>query len=1021
MSEYQKLLSCWHKLEHYSPAAVPKGDHIKKLDTNLPWNISIKPSKGKTFEYTVYLGVFNLNNVIDFVKDFFKDETEEINQRGGNICIASLKVDINGKYVPNSLGISTLTWALAQLENERIDQDDWASAFQRLQDDIIVDLEYELAGKMTLAVIENIQNKISRELGWSEKPQYDIVYKKEEKFIPKYKKNEDEKNNADLLNSFFISDLEMIIKEFSVNVSSKAFLGYIKGCLNNANTRIDLNKEVSKLKESLIPSNYPDGCWPSRFHLSLMQQYAVNTIFNELTGSREGDILSVNGPPGTGKTTLLRDLVAAIVVKRAKLLAKIESPQDVFEQIGELETESGYTPWIWALDEKLCQSGIVVASSNNGAVENVSKELPLKQEVKPYDEDIGYFKNVAESCLDENYWGLISAVLGNKENRNNLVTSLWFNKDENVLDLRRLLNENVKDEEDWELVVIEFNNKLKAVQKEKANLNSNRENYNKLIDYTSKYNHEFDNFLKVQESFEETKNQKASAENSLTESKNIKDKLLDEIIKVKQTKPNFFTYIFNNSIRKAYKKTYQTVLIVYNDANDESIEKQNIFDKIKKEYKRIEHELEEKSQNLNKLNEQLLYYQKLVDEAKERLKENFADNEYWNDLDDYNTQVGCPWYSKELKKLQSELFISALKLNETFVLVANSKSQLINSTLSAHFNYLKGNSKLSNDLVKAMWDVFFLVIPVISTTFASVHTMFKDLGKKDLPWLFIDEAGQAVPQAAAGAIWRSKRVVVVGDPLQIEPVVTIPDTITNNFRSYFDLSDKIINSELSVQVMADRMNPQGMYLKNNGSDIWVGIPLRVHRRCLNPMFDIANKIAYNNKMVKATKEPEEVRISFETEFINQTGIVEGRHWVKEHGQQVLEKLLVEINYSKNLPDVFVITPFTEIAFKLRGFIYGSLLNEVRKYIRIKSEDMWDWLNTHIGTIHTFQGKQAEAVILCLGLDAKKKGAAYWASNKPNLLNVALTRAKYRFIAIGDEKIWLNVPYFKELKRLKLKD
>src|SRR3954454_5208428 len=77
----------------------------------------------------------------------------------------------------------------------------------------------------------------------------------------------------------------------------------------------------------LHPHRLPTGRWlqaPERA-MSLMQQFAINTALARL--ETEG-IFSVNGPPGTGKTTLLSDIFAEIVTRRASILAGFDTATD---------------------------------------------------------------------------------------------------------------------------------------------------------------------------------------------------------------------------------------------------------------------------------------------------------------------------------------------------------------------------------------------------------------------------------------------------------------------------------------------------------------------------------------------------------------------------------------------------------------------------------------------------------------------------------------------------------------------
>jgi hypothetical protein len=148
----------------------------------------------------------------------------------------------------------------------------------------------------------------------------------------------------------------------------------------------------------------------------------------------------------------------------------------------------------------------------------------------------------------------------------------------------------------------------------------------------------------------------------------------------------------------------------------------------------------------------------------------------------------APWCDEELNAARSELFLEALRLHRSFI---EHNSERFKSGLGVAVDVVKRKAPadLAHEIRVAAWQLLFIAVPVVSTTFASVARQFTGLREGDLGWLLIDEAGQATPQAAVGAIWRTRHVMVVGDPLQLEPVLSLPNTIQQSLREHYGLSE----------------------------------------------------------------------------------------------------------------------------------------------------------------------------------------------------------------------------------------
>jgi superfamily I DNA and/or RNA helicase len=110
------------------------------------------------------------------------------------------------------------------------------------------------------------------------------------------------------------------------------------------------------------------------------------------------------------------------------------------------------------------------------------------------------------------------------------------------------------------------------------------------------------------------------------------------------------------------------------------------------------------------------------------------------------------------------------------------------------------------------------------------------------------------------------------------------------------------------------------------------------------------------------------------------------------------------------PDIYIITPFVIVAEGLRQALRASGVLQHWRDI-----DAENWLRERVGTVHTAQGREAEAVILVLGAPAPSQtGARGWAGGRPNILNVAVTRAKEALYVVGNRRLWRSVGVFQEL-------
>lgn len=1127
---------------------------------------------------TFYIGKIKREKCIESIANVITNPGDVVSPEkcSDSIAVLSLQLNPQGKYIEESLSLSTVIWALNALKNEKTNLSEVISS-KKYQVDVkgLADKYFdEEKTQKKIAEDEESQNEknelprfVTEAVVWSDlkklyedvcntyiKKNIDIQSNEElqnvygisfQMFADQKTRKTSENDYLGLSHDYFSNDIQLVLNKLqSGELLRDVYMGqdlieYIN-ILNESSDkrkRINLVKPESteelyhSLSEILGIENAPLGKWPSRFMPALMQQVAINFAIQKGDSpifDINGKVFSVNGPPGTGKTTLLKEIVVNNIIERAILLAEYENPNDAFEdhkfKKGPKEdgAYSSYTrKWHSLRNDKINDYSMLVTSYNNAAVENISKELPQSMvgDLKPLEDDSEelckllsevshlfdlnaaglnetsrdgieysdiYFSNYAGNLLkSDNTWGMVAAPLGKKSNIKNFYFNVlspllyesfgsndmingrlqryedsrkvFLSQLERVKKLRTEIHETQVAEEHFQSMSAKYD-EIKRNNMSVINVKNN--SIGAVNDEISNIEKQISNVKNVIGALEEDINKKTKEKQRLQDDVEVSAGDIKQIYEKKIAacgRVSIFTKIFKRAKYEAImklseeydsdiavlKKKQETLTseidncdkAIHDLCEDKRKQQANIdkLDRCKADKKSIVNGFEIEIQ---KLQEQMIVAKNEHDRAYEKYKNMIADMKARDSIDQYDVfdiqyannimehdidistsaQVRNPWFSQRYNREREKLFAYAMEMNKDFVLSSRAcRDNFV--TLSHYWGVRPGDDKMKINfdnedktaMLPSLFQTLFLLVPVISSTFASVGSLFKDIKQSGLIGLLvIDEAGQAQPQMAVGSLFRSRRAIIVGDPKQVEPVVT--DDLNLLKKAYTTEGLEIYKQKnLSVQVFADKLNSFGTFLEN-GSDYpeWVGSPLLVHRRCISPMYDISNKLSYDGIMKLQTrlpkKEVEKLFILDNSYWLNVEGneIGNKNHFVKEQGELVC-KLLEKAFEKSSGPDIYIISPFTTVVDGIRNYIRSYCHKDPNT--KIDSEYIAGYEVKRIGTVHTFQGKEANEVIFLLGCDKSNgaKGAINWVNN--NIVNVAVTRAKYRLYVIGDEDAW----------------
>lgn len=337
---------------------------------------------------------------------------------------------------------------------------------------------------------------------------------------------------------------------------------------------------------------------------------------------------------------------------------------------------------------------------------------------------------------------------------------------------------------------------------------------------------------------------------------------------------------------------------------------------------------------------------------------------------------------RNMKKKQKRLAINILKCKRRQALKGLMQDPVKRQRLFVHSKSLVERKKnLQNRLLET--EDFRPLLEAFPCWCVTTYAVSGSLPIK--PGLFdvviIDEASQCDIASCFPILFRAKKAVVVGDDKQLPHLSFLEKAKEQSFLSQYGITDRYqLMWRFRTNSMFDLANYYSMH----------PVLLDEHFRSLPPIINYSNKEFYGGR-IKVMRRNDNSKKVLETvvvpdgkvDFDATRNLPEIEALVKRLHEIVVED---ERKNPDNPVSIGIISPFRAQVEQLKISV-----------AKVLSEHMMEKHQIEIGTAHTFQGDERDIILISWAYANNSFPQSLIFLQKPNLFNVAITRARYQMI------------------------